>query len=102
MTPENADRFRRQAEGLIRARIESVARLESLRSQARESDTPAVEEFFFQIQQSDQRIIEQAEQFFAGLLSQSADNVPPRDNLIDQEVAESFPASDPPTYSRIT
>jgi predicted secreted protein len=100
LSPESAGRFRRQVEGLIRTRIENVARLESFRSQARDSNLPAVEEFFFQVQQADQRIIQQAEQFLGGLLSENAE--PRRDRMIDHEIAESFPASDPPTYSRIT
>jgi len=102
LTPEGAARFREQAETLIRSRIESIARLESLRSQARDANAPAVEAFFFQVQQSDQRIIDQAEQLFGGFQGGSNIDAPARDHLVDDEVSESFPASDPPTYSRIT
>lgn len=102
LSGEELARCRRLAESVIRNRKESLDRLGTYREQARASGLTAVEEFLFQAAQSDQRILGNAEQLFSSVLEQGGNEAPPRDNLVDEEVAESFPASDPPTYSRIT
>lgn len=93
--------FRRQADALVQNRRANLARLESARMQAREAGLPAVEDFFLHIQQTDQRIIEQAEHLF-GAMRIREEGEPPSDRLVDTEGLESFPASDPPSHSRFT
>ena len=102
LSDEELARCRRLAESVIRNRKESLHRLEAFREEARASGLSAVEEFLFQAAQSDQRILGNAEQLFSSVVKEGGNEAPPRDHLVDDEVAESFPASDPPTYSRIT
>jgi len=95
------DRYRNQIDALVQHRRANLARLESVRLQAREAGLSAVEDFFLQVQQNDQRIIEQAEQLF-GAVRAAGRGESPANEQVDESSAESFPASDPPTHSRFT
>jgi hypothetical protein len=101
ITEADLSRFRRQADAIVQTRRADLARLDAARMQARDAGLPAVEDFFLQIQQADQRTIEQAEQLF-GAMKTREEGEPPGDQLVDLESEESFPASDPPSRSRIT
>ncbi len=102
LSGEDLARCRRMAESVIRDRRLSVERLESFRSEARRNGLGEIEEFLFRVQQSDQRVLGNAEQLFGYVARGTENEAHPRDHLVDDEAAESFPASDPPTYSRIT
>lgn len=95
------DQFRSQIDALVQHRRANLARLESARLQARDAGLSAVDDFYLQVQQNDQRIIEQAEQLF-GMVRAARHGESPSDEQVDASSEESFPASDPPTHSRFT
>ena len=102
LSPEALTQCGEIAEFVISERRESLAALEKFRSEAHDSGLSAIEDFLFQTLQSDQRVLDNAVRLFSAFIENGDSAKPRRDHLVDEDISESFPASDPPTYARIT
>ncbi len=102
LSNEELTRCLRLAETVIRDRRQSIERLDAFRLRAQANGLAEIEEFLFQVQQSDQRVLNNAEKLFGQPVSGESSEDAHRERLVDEQTAESFPASDPPTHSRIT